>query len=200
MRTATAYVDHVTSQLLPAPHPPLTLAAPDPLLDLWIPETARPKGSLKPRGYRVVRGKRQPILAEQVEGSTDFLIRAALAIQEAIRVPCEPGSDCPNPMSGCKGWKLPTWAPVAGPVAVAATFVFERPADPINVDYPLGYEGDLDKLQRNLGDALQRSRVIADDRQITDWVAQKRFVGSDHPLAPGERVPGVRVTVTRVIA
>jgi hypothetical protein len=169
MRTATAYVDHVTSQLLPAPHPPLTLAAPDPLLDLWIPETARPKGSLKPRGYRVVRGKRQPILAEQVEGSTDFLIRAALAIQEAIRVH-EVREDDSAPR-----WYLPEWAPVTGPVEVHALFVFERPADPINVDYPLGYEGDLDKLQRNLGDALQRSRVIADDRQITDWVAQKRF-------------------------
>jgi hypothetical protein len=182
----------VTSQLLPAPHPPLTLAAPDPLLELWIPETARPKGSLKPRGYRVVRGKRQPILAEQVEGSTDFLIRAALAIQERIRVPCTMES-CRDLDGNCErgGWMLPAWAPVPGPVAVAATFVFLRPADPINVDYPLGYEGDLDKLQRNLGDALQRSRVIADDRQITDWVARKRFGDTDLG-------PGVGVTVTRV--
>jgi hypothetical protein len=155
-------------------------AAPDPLLELWIPETARPKGSLKPRGYRVVRGKRQPILAEQVEGSTDWLIRAALAIQEAIRVPCEPGPDCPSP---CNGYRLPEWAPVAGPVAVAATFYFDRPKNPVDRDFPLGYEGDLDKLQRNLGDALQRSRVIADDRQIVGLGGQEAL----HERRPGAR-------------
>jgi Holliday junction resolvase RusA-like endonuclease len=86
-----------------------------------------------------------------------------------------PVPDCPSPQ---RLDRLPEWAPVAGPVAVAATFYFDRPANPINVDYPLGYEGDLDKLQRNLGDALQRSRVIADDRQITDWVARKRFTSA----------------------
>lgn len=190
------YGDHVTSQLLPAPHPAPALAAPDPLLELWIPETARPKGSLKARGYRVIRGKRVPNLAEQVEGSTDFLIRAALAIQEAIRWPCDDrhGHDgldvCPG-----KGWHLPAWAPVGGAVAVEAWFFFDRPKNAVDRDFPLGHEGDLDKLQRNLGDALQRSRVIADDRQITDWVAKKRFVSP--VLAPE---PGVYVTVTRVSA
>lgn len=192
------YGDHVTSQLLPAPHPAPVPVAPDPLLELWIPETARPKGSLKARGYRVVRGRRVPNLAEQVEGSTDFLIRAALAIQEAIRIECPDyalGGGC-GPE--CKGWHLPAWAPVGGAVAVEAWFYFERPKNAVNPDFPLGYEGDLDKLQRNLGDALQRSRIIADDRQIADWAARKRFVGPDHPLAPGERGPGVYLTVVRV--
>lgn len=193
------YGDHVTSQLLPALHPASVPVAPDPLLELWIPETARPKGSLKARGYRVVRGRRVPNLAEQVEGSTDFLIRAALAIQEAIRIPCpKSGYHHCGDWRTCKGWKLPAWAPVGGAVAVEASFWFERPKSAVDPDFPLGYEGDLDKLQRNLGDALQRSRIIADDRQIADWAARKRFVGPDHPLAPGERGPGVYLTVVRV--
>jgi hypothetical protein len=188
MRTPTAYVDHVTSQLLP---PSLTLAPPDPLLELWIGEKARPKGSLR----NIAQRGRKTHLVEQVEGSTNFLVRAALAIQKAIRV--HDGDDvCDNPK--CSGWKLPAWAPVAGPVKVEVSFWFERPANAINTDYPLGYEGDLDKLCRNLGDALQRSRLIADDRQITDWVAQKRFVGPDMSTVPEKRVSGVYVTVTRV--
>jgi Holliday junction resolvase RusA-like endonuclease len=35
--------------------------------------------------------------------------------------------------------------------------------------------GDGDKLARNVGDALQDSRIILDDSQITDWMIAKRW-------------------------
>lgn len=78
---------------------------------------------------------------------------------------------------------------VEGPVTVWATFVFpraktlkDRPAPP-HVSAP-----DTDKLQRAVGDALEKAGVVKDDAQIVSWRADKRRA------EPGES-PGVHVVV-----
>jgi len=83
--------------------------------------------------------------------------------------------------------------PMTGPLEVDVEFRFPRPANPICESHPLGTEADVDKLQRAVGDALQRTirkgRLVfaglwKDDKQIVTWIARKRF-GS----------PGATITV-----
>jgi Holliday junction resolvase RusA-like endonuclease len=127
----------------------------------WVAGRPRPKGSLKPRGYRVVRGRRQPILAEEVEGSTEWRAKAKSSLARQVKAV----------------W--PDWRerfPLTVPVEVYATFCFAKPADPVVPGFPCGMEGDLDKLQRNLGDAMKDAGLIADDRLIVLWHARKRFM------------------------
>lgn len=78
----------------------------------------------------------------------------------------------------------------AGPVEVKVTFIFERVigvggqvwpshASPFPTDVKLG---DLDKLMRNLGDALQDAHVIADDSFIvTTWMHKRWAVDGEAP-------------------
>lgn len=138
----------------------------------WVAGRPRPKGSLKARGYRVVRGRRQPILAEQVEGSSEWRHVAKVTLARA-----------------CKA-AYPDWRerfPVRVPVEVAAVFRFAPPARPEIASHPCGFEGDLDKLCRNLGDAMQDAGLIADDRLIVGWGALKGWAD--------DRGEGVLVTV-----
>lgn len=58
-------------------------------------------------------------------------------------------------------------APIDGPVIVAA--VFHLPA----VDVAAGRVGDLDKLARNLLDALTDAGVYGDDVQVTRLICEK---------------------------
>lgn len=51
---------------------------------------------------------------------------------------------------------------------------------------------DLDKHQRNVGDALTKARVIGDDSQIVRWEAEKTYPGQ-HPDALDE--PGALVRI-----
>jgi Holliday junction resolvase RusA-like endonuclease len=83
-----------------------------------------------------------------------------------------------------------------GPVEVKATFVFERelsvaggPLPSHDTPYPTNIMlGDLDKLARNLLDALTDSHVIADDSYVVSLVTHKRWARD------GEE-PGVIVSV-----
>lgn len=78
--------------------------------------------------------------------------------------------------------------PYDGPVSVLADFVLRPPkSDP--PPWPVrAIDGDLDKLQRALGDALQDAKLITDDRNIVAWSAGKRYA------VEGERV-GVHLLV-----
>lgn len=79
--------------------------------------------------------------------------------------------------------------PLAGPVSVRA--LFWLPVTPIGARV-----GDIDKLCRNLLDALDDAGVYADDVQVVDLVARKMQVddrGAD-VSGPGLN-PGVSVTV-----
>lgn len=72
-------------------------------------------------------------------------------------------------------------APLEGPVIVAA--VFHLPVK----DAAAGRVGDLDKLARNLLDALTDAGVYGDDVQVTRLIVDK--------VEAGERGPGVDLRV-----
>lgn len=72
-------------------------------------------------------------------------------------------------------------APIEGPVTVVA--VFHLPVK----DVAAGRVGDLDKLARNLLDALTDAGVYGDDVQVTRLIVDK--------IGAGERGPGVDLRV-----
>lgn len=76
-------------------------------------------------------------------------------------------------------------APLEGPVIVAA--VFHLPVHPISGHAWAGRVGDLDKLARNLLDALTDAGVYGDDVQVTRLIVDK--------VEAGERGPGVDLRV-----
>jgi Holliday junction resolvase RusA-like endonuclease len=72
-------------------------------------------------------------------------------------------------------------APLEGPVVVVAVFHLSV------LDVAAGRVGDLDKLARNLLDALTDAGVYGDDVQVTRLICEK--------VAAGERGPGVDLRV-----
>lgn len=126
----------------------------------WVAGRPQPKGSLKPRGSAVSKtGRRYSKLTEDDEESSAWrkAVKNALARQ-------------------AKAVYSFTWRnmfPLTVPVHVAAVFHFAPPADPAIASAPCGMEGDLDKLLRNLGDAMKDAGLIVDDRLITGWMAEK---------------------------
>lgn len=66
----------------------------------------------------------------------------------------------------------PGWEPWDGPVSVRGVIRLKRPATTKFGDDPAG-PPDLDKLQRAIGDALTKSKVITDDARITHWDIRK---------------------------
>lgn len=119
---------------------------------------ARPKGSLDPQ---IVRGGggRPTGRVRMVESSTDGP-RWRRTIEQHVRA---------------QGWPM-----IAGPCAVALMFWFDAKAlgaaDDEAHAYPVqAYIGDTDKLIRNVLDALTDARAYADDRQVVDVTAGKRW-------------------------
>lgn len=76
---------------------------------------------------------------------------------------------------------------ISGPTRASVTIWLPRPKTTRHKAFPAG-PPDLDKLQRAIGDALTKSRIITDDAQITTWHARKRW-------AIG-RNPGATITIT----
>jgi Holliday junction resolvase RusA-like endonuclease len=134
---------------------------------------ARTKGSLKvitPRG-------RKPILAEDHALSKPWRNRMVAAIRLS------------NPEVN-----RADHVPYDKPVTVRATFVFERKgpsaqglAWPV-VNAGVNASGDIDKLLRNLLDALKDARLIADDCLVVALTGVKAW-----PI--GNQIPGVYVEV-----
>jgi hypothetical protein len=172
--------------------------------ELWIPCPPdmfgpRPKGSLEPKGNRYRKG---PVkLVESVVDSTRWKTAMTNALQVAVSYEWIPGSVPEGP--GAK-WiasvgqyrALHEGFPFGGDVAVSALFLFTRRLADIRGgrERPTGDRvfGDLDKLCRNLGDAIEAAGVVADDRQISRWIdPRKRF----SPWSVGVKSPGVLVTV-----
>lgn len=93
-----------------------------------------------------------------------------------------------------------------GPVTVAVTFRFARPAGHYGTGrnahllrdsapaYPTGSRssGDIDKLQRACLDALTDAAVWRDDAQVVDVVAHKRWADDANP-------PGADIYVRRAV-
>lgn len=135
---------------------------------------SKTKGSLR----NVARKGQKAHLVEQVAGSTEWKDKMKKAFQRLVRL-----GDGSNPALALPGY------PYNGAVVVYATFVFEKPAT-FDGEFPSTMTfGDTDKLQRNLGDALQQSGVLREDSRIIEWHAEKRF------LRAGEVLPGVIVRI-----
>lgn len=117
-------------------------------LTIRVPGVPKPKGSMRHVGH----GR----MIEQVVGSKEW--RAAVVIaaaQERDR----------------SGWE--TLARV--PVEVAVTFTVVRPKSVKNAEPITRGSGDLDKLCRNILDALADAWIIRDDSQVVDLKAVKEY-------------------------
>jgi Holliday junction resolvase RusA-like endonuclease len=139
----------------------------------FAPGIPRPKGNLSavPIGkpHMVAGGRRAwefRHLAVKEDPKRDKLLRPWMRAVQAAALQHRPST------------------PLTGPVEVRVVFYFEKPKKPTCAGWPLGREGDVDKYQRAIGDALEQVGMFKNDKQICRWVAEKRF---------GE--PGAQITV-----
>ena len=86
------------------------------------------------------------------------------------------------------------WEPLDEPVEVHAKFYLQRPKKP-RLDHA-ATSLDLDKLQRCVGDALEKSGVLKNDARIIRWRAEKHWT-HDIENADGHE-PGVRLKVRKI--
>lgn len=86
------------------------------------------------------------------------------------------------------------WEPLDEPVDVAVKFYLQRPAKPALERAATGL--DLDKLQRCVGDALEKAGVIKNDARIVRWTNPEKEWTHDF-LGDGNE-PGVRLRVRRL--
>ena len=123
---------------------------------MWVPGRARTKGSLEPTHIRMGAGRCKVSLTESGQYSKLWKDTMIVAIrQQAV----------------CERY--------AGPVAVRIDVVFDRLAGDEGARFPVKREyGDIDKLARNVLDALTQSALILDDALVVTMVAGKRFVES----------------------
>ena len=130
----------------------------------------------------VCQGGRQHRLVESVADSTKWkliMIREIRAFYGIV--PIKNGQRV-------VGWD--DWTPYAGPIGVQATFTFWPEKGVTEDPYPTGrVYGDLDKLCRNLLDALQQSGLIKDDNLVASLSAVKRWCKEGEP-------PGVHFVIT----
>lgn len=84
----------------------------------------------------------------------------------------------------------PGWETWDGPVKVSGTINLRPPG---KTKFPTAPAGppDLDKLQRAIGDALTKSRVITDDARIVHWDIRKTWA---------DNIPGADITITQETA
>ena len=86
------------------------------------------------------------------------------------------------------------WEPLDEPVEVHAKFYLQRPKKP-RLDHA-ATSLDLDKLQRCVGDALERSGVLKNDARIVRWRAEKHWT---HDIENTDgHTPGVRIKVRKI--
>lgn len=144
-------------------------------LRLFVTGRARTKGSMRPEGRLASGGVR---LVEQVAGSKAW---RELVAETVLRY-C---GATPSPAGPVLAWE-----PFTGPVMVGLTVWLPRPAG-VSQPFPTRRtDGDLDKFARNVGDALQDTRVIVDDSQIVHWSAWKAWT-------PEGGVSGIQLDVVR---
>lgn len=132
------------------------------LADFFVVGRSRSKGSLKvitPRG-------KKPILIEDHAHSKPWRTRMVNEIKKSV-----------------PGVARLDHVPYPGPVAVYACFVFERTGETAlasahpTVNAGVNANGDLDKLARNLLDALKDAKVIKDDSLVCRLIVDKQWIG-----------------------
>ncbi len=138
-----------------------------PLTQVWVPGRPRTKGSLNV--YCTRNAQHTVRVEEETKNSKGWRKLVAWTVQQDMIA---------------RGWDKRSHL-TDGPVEVIATWFFQRQTDaegnvvpshqtPAPTDIHLG---DLDKLQRNVGDALQDSLLIKDDSQIMRWQPMKLWAG-----------------------
>lgn len=145
------------------------------LAEGFIPGKPRPKGSLKPQIHRRGNGKMAVTLHDDAASEAWKLTMTRWILDRSVTF---------------EGYGF------GGPVAVEAVFYFVKTIG-VNGEvwpshdtpWPMADDiGDTDKLQRNLGDALEQSGLIANDRNIVRWIdPRKEWV----PRVPEGATPGV---------
>jgi len=80
------------------------------------------------------------------------------------------------------------WQPIDKPVKVTGEIRFRKPATTKFREHPAG-PIDLDKAQRAIGDALEKSKVITNDARICHWDIRKVWA---------EEVPGMDITISEI--
>lgn len=154
-------------------------------LTIVIPGRAAPKGNLKCVGQRG-RGGRH-VLVESNEGGHSTRFRETIAGWVRRRWPAE--------QKAAKG------QPIGGEI----TFTLERPKSHYGTGrnerklkpayagaMPVGHgTGDIDKLLRNVLDALQDTDVLPDDCAVVEALARKTFVDGPGLVPDGLGYPGV---------
>ncbi len=140
---------------------------------LWVQGRPRTKGSLKCLGSSAVS---KHVLVEDHKLSKPWRNTMTNAVRALI---AEYMRDS-GPLS---------WEPYAGAVEVRLTFFFEReigvsgnvvPSSQSAYPYAMTI-GDLDKLDRNVLDALVGGGLIADDRYVCRIVSDKRWAAKGNP-------------------
>lgn len=141
------------------------------ILTIFVPGSKpKPKGSLR----HVGRGR----MVEQVTGSKDWRTAVVAACMAQVI----------NNETGLLARILKPGYPSVAEVECELTFWFERPKSRPTGGPCTGSTGDLDKLMRNIGDALQDAGVIKNDAQITRAVIAKEYAGD-------EELTGVSIVV-----
>lgn len=168
------------------------------IVDVFVPGAAKTKGSL------TIRNRRTGALRESVIGSSTWRALMAQAVRDDIarklcsRIPQPCAHDDPGTCAAAR--------PCAQPVAVTIAAYLRPPAGWttrfLAGAWPIWERaGDLDKLVRNVLDALgsksknpkMNGNAIVDDNLVCKIIASKH-VADDQGLFP-ERALGVRITV-----
>lgn len=163
------------------------------IVDVFVPGAAKTKGSL------AIRNRRTGALRESVIGSSTWRALMAQAVRDDIERRPNLGVITDH-VQGTLG------LPYAGPVAVTVAAYLRPPAGWttrfLAGAWPIWDQaGDLDKLVRNVLDALgsksknpkMNGNAIVDDNLVCKIIASKH-VADDQGLFP-ERALGVRITV-----
>ena len=157
------------------------------IVDVWVPGAAKTKGSMVARPNGSMR--------ESVVGSSAWRALMAQAVRDDIARRCA-GK---NAMTGFDDFK---GEPYPGAVSVTVVAYLAQPQTPRFLDslwyWPIWERaGDLDKLVRNVLDALgstsknakMNGGAIIDDNLVCRLAAEKLVTGPDWPRA------GVRIRV-----
>ena len=137
------------------------------MMDLFVPGTPKAQGSMRHVGNgRLIHGKGMVAWRNHVQ----FMLEQ------------------------WAGTWFGGWEPLDEPVEVHAKFYLQRPKKPRLDHAATGL--DLDKLQRCVGDALERSGVLKNDARIVKWRAEKHWT-HDIENTDGHE-PGVRIKVRKI--
>lgn len=148
------------------------------------PEPAHPSGVTltvfgRPKAKGSLRHVGNGRMVEQVEGSKDWRTDVVVAARRAVEATAARFGPFP----------------LDGPVHVDLTFTFAKPgsAPKSREIWPsTRSSGDIDKLARNVCDALVDAGVLVDDARVVDLTVRKVFPGQHMNALP---LPGAVIRV-----